>query len=124
MPWLQRLLFKVLRWLKANSYNTTVTYQTIEIDTQDIFTALMKNRYDVEALYNKRARYVIMGPNDFMRFTKGAEAHDMMRIHFSAALGTKMKPNILGLEVVIVPWIDGFFVLPDLEQERAISLGA
>jgi hypothetical protein len=26
-------------------------------------------------------------------------------------------------EVVIVPWIDGFFVLPDLNEERSLAIG-
>lgn len=123
LPWLQKLLFKVLRWLKADSYDTTVEYTTVEIDQTSIIDALMRNRIDLERLYNKRARYVVMGPDDFRRFCTAPEINNMMMVNFTAPVGMNGKRTILGLEVVIVPWIDGFFVLPDLNEERSLAIG-
>jgi hypothetical protein len=122
--WLQKLLFKVLRWLKADSYDTAIEYTTVEIDPSNIIDALMRNRVDVERLYNKRARYVVMGPRDFQRFSSAPEINSMLMFSFSTPIGMNGKQTILGLEVVIVPWIDGFFVLPDLESEHKIALSA
>lgn len=122
MPWLQRFLFKLLRWLKADSYDTSVTYTTVKIDPPNILDALMRNRVDVERLYNKRARYVVMGASDFQRFSTAPEINDMLRFNFMAPFGMNGQRTILGLDVVIVPWIEGFFVMPDLEGEQSIAI--
>lgn len=119
-PWLQKLLFKVLRWLKADSYDTAIEYTTVQIDPSSIIDALMRNRVDVERLYNKRARYVVMGPGEFHRFCTGPETNSVMRLN----IGIHGKRTMLGLEVVIVPWIEGFFVLPDLDAIESIAIGA
>lgn len=123
MPWLQKLLFKALRWLKADSYDTHIEYKTVEIDPPSIIDALMLNRVDVERLYNRRAKYVVMGPSDFHRFCTAPEIKDMLAFSFTVPIGMNGERTILGLEVVIVPWIEGFFVLPDLNEERMIALG-
>lgn len=123
LPWLQKLLFKLLSKLGANSLDRSVAYKTTEIDTSSILTALMESQRDVTMLYNKRARYVIMGPRDFARFSNEPEIRDMLRFHFTSQIGYNNTRAILGMEVVIVPWIDGFFVLPDLEDVRAVAAG-
>lgn len=114
LPWLQKLLFKVLRKLKADSFDTAVTYKTVEVDTDKILSALMENQRDIELLYHKRAKYVVMGPSDFSRFSGELEAHQFMRFNFNARIGLGRAITPMGLECVVVPWVEGFFVLPDL----------
>lgn len=123
LPWLQRWLFKLLGKLGANSLNESVTYTKVEIDTSRILDALLENQRDVMMLYNKSARYVVMGPKDFARFCGDPEYRDPLYFNFSAPIGMNGKRSILGLEVVIVPWIEGFFVLPDLAEERMVRAG-
>lgn len=122
--WLQRLIFQVLRWLRANSLQTSVSYETVEIDTSNILNALMENQRDVEMLYNRRARYVVMGPRDLARLCDQPEIRELMRFNFTSLIGINSRRTVLGLEVVVVPWVEGFFVLPDLEQERVVAHAA
>lgn len=122
-PWLQKLLFKLLRKLGANSLNTSVSYKTVEIDTKSILNALMENQRDVMTLYNKRARYIVMGPRDYARFTNDPECRDLLYFGFSVPIGMGNRRTIMGMEVVIVPWIEGFFVMPDLQDERMVRAG-
>lgn len=119
-PWLQRWLFKLLAKLGANSLEKSVTYKTVEIDTTRILEALFENQRNVMELYNKRARYVVIGRKDFTRFCSDPEYRDPLYFNFSAPIGINNQRTILGLEVVVVPWIDGFFVLPDLNEERMV----
>jgi hypothetical protein len=123
LPWLQRALFWILRKLKANALETSITYKTIEIDTTKIIDALMRNRVDVERLYNKRAKYVVMGPEAFREFNNAAEVRYFMAFNFNTQIGMNRQITIMGMECIIVPRIEGFFVLPDLNEERSLALG-
>lgn len=115
--WLQRLLFWTLNKLKAYSYDTKVTYTTTEIDTSKILDALMQNQCNAEMLYHKRAKYVVMGPSEFSRFSGEMRDHaPFMQFNFDARVGFGRSMTTLGLECVVVPWIEGFFVMPELNN--------
>jgi|ERR1051326_457519 hypothetical protein len=120
LPWLQKLLFAILRRLRADSYDTKVNYTTVEVDTGKILDAVMQNACDAESLYFQRAKYIVMGPSDFARFTsegpKSGLYADFMQFSFDARLGYGRTVTVFGLECVVVPWIEGFFVMPDLQQ--------
>jgi hypothetical protein len=48
------------------------------------------------------------------------EIREALYFTFSSPIGINGKRTILGLEVVALPWIEGFFVLPDLQDEKWI----
>lgn len=115
-PWLQRRLFKILGKLKAYSYDQRVTYSTTEIDTTKILDAIMRNQHDVAMLMRGRAKYVVMGIDEFAEVSNDPAVRDFMRFNFNANVSDGYyHQTMLGLECVVVPWIKGFFVLPDLE---------
>jgi hypothetical protein len=93
-----------------------VTYKTTEIDTSKILEALMKNTRDVQMLYYKRAKYVVMGIEAFAQMSNEPHVHEMMRFNFNTRIGINRQFTALGLEVIVVPWIEGFFVLPELTK--------
>lgn len=117
---MQKLLFAILRRLGANSFVQSVTYTTTEIDTGKILDAVMRNQADAERLYFKRAKYVVMGPREFAQFssTSGKDLYpQFMQFSFDARLGYGQTVTVFGLECVVVPWIEGFFVMPDLQTQ-------
>jgi hypothetical protein len=112
-------LFKILRKLKADSFDRQVTYKHTVVDTDDILAALVKNQREVMMLYNKRAKYVVMGPRQLSKLAiQSPELMQMTRFRFNTQIGLNRQILPMGLEVVIVPWIDGFFVMPELNDER------
>jgi hypothetical protein len=115
-PWLQKRLFKLLRWMKADSFDKVIKYNTRTIDTSKIVEAIRFNKYDIERLYYKKARYVIMGYDAFTALD--GEMREFLRFEAPIRMGMGNRSEIMGLEIIVVPWIEGFFVLPDLEKER------
>lgn len=119
LPRLQKLIFKVLGWLNANARDEKITYSTVEIDTGKILDAVIQNAGDAENLYFKRAKYIVMGPRDFARFASEAPKSgypQFMQFSFDAPLGYGRTVTVFGFECVVVPWIEGFFVMPELQR--------
>jgi hypothetical protein len=118
-PWLQRWAFWLLDKLSARACDESITYSTVHVDGNDIIQAVMRNRADIERLYNKRAKYLVIGAEDLARLLNEPSIRQMMRFRFPVQIGGfDGRCGILGLEVVVVPWLSGFFVMPDLEKEE------
>lgn len=114
-PWLQRQLFKILDRLRAYSYDTQVTYSTVEVDTSKIVEALMQHQSDVHMLMERRAKYLVIGVDAFAELSNDPMIRNYMRFDFQTKIGYNNRYQMLGLECIVVPWIQGFFILPDLE---------
>lgn len=121
-PWLQKLCFKALRWLRASALLQEGEVRRVRLDLDDLVKAIMINQSDVEYIYHKRAKFLIVGHDKFKELAK-CEEFDYhffdIPSNYRANVGYDREPMpylFRGLRVVVVPWIDGMFVLPDLEQ--------
>ena len=120
LPWLQRLLFKGT--CETPSQRAQYNHQLRNRRDRHLANPQRPdgNQRDVANLYNKRARYVVMGTRDLARLMETPEIREALYFTFSSPIGINGKRTILGLEVVALPWIEGFFVLPDLQDEKWI----
>jgi hypothetical protein len=123
-PWLQKVCFWLLKLLGAHAKFAQEHIKRVDIDLNKLVDALMRNRADVEMLYHKRAKYLVVGADKFEDLVTSPEvqASYMMfevPLHFNARAGYNGRPMpqmFAGLQVVVVPWIDGMFVLPELDR--------
>lgn len=120
-PWLQRACFWVLKKLGAFASFSEEHIQRVDIDLDKLVEAVMRNRADVEMLYRKRAKYLVVGADKFYELSVSVQPHYMtftVPHQFNARVGYNNRPMpqmFAGLQVIVVPWIDGMFVLPELE---------
>jgi hypothetical protein len=120
-PWLQRLCFRVLDKLQAHAEFQEIKIMRTRLDLDKLVDALMRNKIDVERIYNKRAKYLVIGGDKWLALTNDT-AHNLQMFtvpyDFNARVGFNSTPTpkmFAGLKVIVVPWVDGLFVLPELE---------
>ena len=116
-PMLQRLVFWFARKLKTEAWEDRVKYRTIVVDTKDITEAICRNAAQAELIWQQRAKYVVMGPRAFSQLTEqGHSAGQFLRFPIRLQMGKGQIFRPLDLEIIVVPWIEGFFVMPELKD--------
>jgi hypothetical protein len=105
--WVNRLLAKCFFILteRHEDYIKTVT-----IKHDEIKRAILCSQDNIEMLYNKRCRSVLMGPRQI-----GQLAHECapMCFEFTVDLGGPRGRRIFDIPIEIVPWMDGVLLLPE-----------
>ena len=124
-PRLQRILFAILRRLKAEQFDEYVTYDRVLIDTDKVVDIVRRNRANVmELLGSDKAKFVVMGSHQFdeaIHSTTSSGIHGPTQFAFDAKLDIADRWRMYGLQVIVVPWIDGCFVLPDLKTKAPVQ---
>lgn len=120
--WLQQILFWILRHLKAQFAVREDTYSRTEIDSRKVIDLLVEHCKNIQSLLGDHPtpKYAVMGNRQFRECIDsartGAPAKHPFQFHVSFPGRGGMR--VFGLEVIVVPWIDGCFILPDLDQLR------
>lgn len=117
--WLQRICFWILKKIGANHYDTKVDIKRVEINLNELTDAVLRQAAEVYERENKKPAYLIIGRKQEMELTRQASNHLFM-FHvphtYRANVSSRHYENIFaGMKVVVVPWIDGIFVLPELD---------
>lgn len=94
-------------------YERTVKYETTTLDLREIVSGVMEHQHNLMALNSGRAKYLIVGRDQYRGMMMSQEARNLGL--FPMPIGGT-PPSFAGLEVVVVPYIDGAFILPDLDQ--------
>lgn len=140
LRWLQRWLFNWLRGQGClpNALDHTSYTKEVTINLDKLVDALMDNVENVYRLYERRAKYVIVGADKMrellnvepyyleMRFPGQYEApirSGKVRVRnpytgvFDREETVESRPGIercfAGMPVIFVPWIKGIFTMPD-----------
>lgn len=103
-------------------YERTVSYQVAELDMRGAIDEMAKHAANMEMIQSNRAKYLIVGRDQMKRLDMQDWAIRNLgtrQIPFGVAYGDGTERRYLyGLEIILVPYIDGCFVLPDLEKNR------
>ena len=73
-------------------------YQRIELDLSNIVPAIHEHAMELECMTGKRPRYLLLGQDQYI------------------ADPARLITHFMGLDVVLIPWMDGMIVLPELPQ--------
>jgi hypothetical protein len=121
-PWLQRVLFRLLRRLGASSgFEEIRRVECVRVDFDAIVAAVLTSQDDMMRVYQKRAAYIVVGGSRYHDLLGARDRSGMFVVSFPwdfqarTSLGMERHPRMFaGLKVAFVPWVDGLFVLPDL----------
>lgn len=124
---LQRLCFWLLRKLGASEIADRETYERVLIDKPKVTDIILRQQQNVSGLLHGRGpKFVIIGPRDLdeaihsSNILEGVRVDRPFQFTFNAKTNIR-QPNasgamtIYGLQVIVVPWMDGCVVLPDLQ---------
>ena len=138
--WFTKKIFPVILWvlrklnLKAPTSladEVNMTYVSYTIHSMDIMDLLYKHKIDMSYIWNEKPQYLVMG-NDIFKKLTGYYAESFGYINQELKLYRKYKyyddfdafnnrPDhydteitFWGFKVLIVPWINGMFLLPNI----------
>lgn len=113
--WLYRLFKKAYAWL-GDFVNEPVeaSIKTTTIDFTKKFDAIRQHKYEIERTTGLRPKYLFIGREAYFELTN----EQMNDYPFLLPMNLSGPPEttVLGLTVVVVPWIEGMFCLPDLDR--------
>lgn len=121
---LQRACFWVLRKLGCQIQDTSIIHTRTQVDLDDLFQDVMDNTWMMNMIYNKEAKYIIVGKDYYVKYVHPVLMHDQGYMQFQVPPtyeakvkrnGVRMKGIYMGLNVIMVPWIDGMFCLPEID---------
>lgn len=106
--WLRSILLKVRDWLDTfDRPDPTYTPRRYMVDLSDVVREAERMWEVVRRYTNKRPAYLVVGETQFYEFMSLSEKQQMGQfINYETALG---------FNLVVVPWIDGAFLLPELD---------
>lgn len=115
--WLLRIIQPVYKWLKdfvPPDPVESVTYHAVEIKFDKYIDVIKNHAREIERTTGKRPKFLFMGRREYHEMT----GEIMGEYPFFIGPYPENQLQVLGLQVIIVPWIDGLFCLPDLGEMR------
>ena len=113
------LLDRVRRWLWTRwSEPEEILTDKIEARTvseASIQTAIRSSQINLEKIWAKKARHVILGPDQLGLVLDDATYGS---VPLTMSITKDREARLFGLAVHLVPWFDGCLLLPDLEECR------
>ena len=111
--WLQKVCFWILRKLKCHStmYEPEVdlNYQHHTIDTKDFAEQLIEQCELLQYCHGERPKKVLVGVNVYRQITGNPAIRKKLSFQASCS------GSFMGLEIVIIPWMEGILVMPDVD---------
>lgn len=92
-------------------------YDVAELDTSRLMEMVSRNARNIRMLYNQEAKYIVVGYDKFLELVRVKSELMYFSTDFTAHLNGIDGVRVMGLKLVVVPWVDGIFVLPDLEKQ-------
>lgn len=110
--WLQRILFALLRWCRAEDIE--VGHQLITVARPKIADWIEQHRNYCLMDWNQKVTVLLVGPREFedlsMCCLKLALYWEPVHHHEDGKPVCAMR--YLGLEIYVIPWMDGILALP------------
>lgn len=117
--WLQRLCLYVLRKLKCNVLKEEFRFKTYTFypeDSDNIIKNIIKFIGDNEYLFplNKKELVIAMGTDCFYELLGQDYQYGYLNLRIpDAKIYYNNEQMLLGMRLIIVPWISGWFILPE-----------
>lgn len=116
--WYFRALWWFLRKLGAE-YQDRIPeswpMQVVEIQQASLFEMIDKSKKAMELLWEKRATTLVLGYDEMDRLLKETPT-EMLHLGMSVAVAKDQVTHAVGLRIVLVPWLSGWALLPDLDK--------
>lgn len=106
----------LLRWTRAESEAVVTTRVFQRASAGTLFERMHLNARDLRRLYNQEARYLFVGPDVMTEL-----ANECVPLMGLGQLGARLGGpggirNVLGVEVVYVPWMSGVLLVHDWQR--------
>lgn len=114
--WLGRACFWLIKKIggKFERRLPTIEYTELKLDLKRLADAILDSEDAVYRIWYEGLRYVLVGHQELLDLQK--LEHGLLRLDFAFDFGGKGdRVSVLnGLHVILVPWMKGVVVLPDV----------
>lgn len=114
--WLGRVCFWLTRKLggEFERPSSTIYYSELTLDLSKLADAILDSEDAIYRIWHEGLRYVLVGHQELLGLRK--LEHSILRLDFAPDFKEKGdRASVLnGLHVILVPWMKGVVVLPDV----------
>jgi hypothetical protein len=116
--WVERIARAGMRWLGVHAERQVRHRRFVRPAALDLLERMHLNRGDMLRLYNGEARYVFVGPETFDDMLRSAHMMGLGSLDGAPIGGPNGVRIIMGVEVVLVPWMEGALLVPEWRRDR------
>lgn len=111
---IQKIALKLLSKLGCTASVFDEKYSRIEIDSEDFMRSFMAQYKTVLENTHYDPKMVYMGPKDFEKFARVSwgDGVNLKEMNIPIELRNNGQKYIIGLRIIIVPWMDGVLIAP------------
>jgi hypothetical protein len=129
--WLQNLAYKILKKFGKPYEIEVIKYSRYTLSVPSLIKAIEQSSNNLQMLMSRRAKYLIIGEDMYYKLTQEKRREENISGYpifgvnmiqpssqspFETNYDYRKREMLFGLTVVVVPWVDGLFVLPDLDK--------
>lgn len=92
--------------------------KTVAIDQASFFDMLQLTQREMEAIWRKQARYIAIGEDAARALIDELACHSFMTFDLEMQMRRGESVSIRGVQVILVPWMRGVCVLPELNPGK------
>lgn len=116
-PWLTRPLYWVIRKLGGDfkQPKNEIIYHQVELDPEKLAKLIYDSQDAVYRIWHQDLRYVLVGQDLYTKFCTGlGDAFGTVLLSRKFAKDGTYRELLNGLHVILVPWMKGMVVLPEI----------
>ena len=114
--WLGRACFWLIKKIGGEFERRvpTIEYTELQLDLGQLADAILDSKDAIHRIWHEGLRYVLVGHRELLDLQK--LEHSILRLDFTPDFrGKGNRASVLnGLHVILVPWMKGVIVLPDV----------
>jgi hypothetical protein len=112
--WLQKVCVAILRRYGTEYANDEIRYKTIAFEPECVITGIQEQVAHALSRHNtSRDGYILVGHSDAHRLFGECASNNVWGYSTSAMYQSGMQRTVLGLRVIVVPWMDGMLYVPE-----------
>lgn len=123
----RRTLFRLAMWtLERLGVHEVIDVRRLAkhqtVDCTKSLQELWEHEGNCRRVWEARGAVIIMGSRDFHRVAVLPEIREQFSHSVAGGSGVLTRQSaLLGMQIVVVPWIDGCFVMPEAELREALA---
>jgi hypothetical protein len=112
-PWLQKLCLRILQKLGCQHYESRIVVEEVSINTRDFLDAFFEQHKCLDFCYRYQPKHLLIGVRDFQNLQAIPGINRLLTFDASTKLYSSDEGYFFyDLKVTIVPWMDGWVLLP------------
>jgi len=90
----------------------------LTFNDDDVFRELHLGRREIARIWHGDVKYILCGRDYWARITDRVYEQSILSMNINARLAMDGETRVMGLRLVVLPWIQGMALLPELSEVR------